>query len=319
MQGTLALHRYRGDVLEAHSSGRAVVTTAKGERLCWCGDTTSPVPLLACGHPLQVVSLLACPSLQSRFSEEAIAVAASWNYGESSQDSAIKELATSGGFGEQYLKCGPRGMKHHCAGFHAFLLTAAKYLSLPLSSYCDGEGPLLKILGDEQLRLVRKLRTEVSFVIDECGLPSLSLPLLEIASLYASLSDTVSLPPAQGAAVGRFVAALRTRPEVYGPSTTFEGSLLEATEGDLIVRSSENGLCTAVSFSRGWGISVKADDGNAFTGRTLFLALIDNLGLVPSGRAATLLESRLAVRNGRGDWCGKMKPLVELIRPSNKA
>ena len=315
MQGTLALHRFRGDVLEAQCGGQAVVSTAKGERLCWVGDVKANVPLLACGHPLQVVALLADPTLQSSFSEDGLAIGAAWNYGDSAQNSALKELQTTGGFGEQYFKCGPRGMKHHCAGFHALLLSSTKHLSIPHSSYCDKEGPLLKRLGDEQLRLVRKLRTEVSFVIDECGLPSLCLPLHEIAALYASLADTVSLPPAQGAAVGRFVAALRTRPEVYGPPSTFEGSLFTATEGDLVVRSSENGLCTAVSFSRGWGIAVKAEDGNTFTGRTLFLALIDNLGLVPSGRAATLLDSRLALRNGRGDWCGQMKPLVELIRP----
>ncbi len=318
MQGALALRYFRGDILEAQCSGKAVVTTATGEKITWCGDVKAPLPLLACGHPLQVISLLADNSLELQLSEDTLAVATAWSYGEDEQWAAIKEMNTRGGFGNQHFQCGPRGARHHCAGFHSFLLTVAKKLRSPLSEYRAEKGVVGKKLSDGQLRLVRKLRTEVTFVTDECGLPSLCLPLHEIAALYASLADTVSLPAAHKESVGRLVAALRTRPSAYAPASSFEGELFRATEGDLVVRAAENGLCCAVSFSRGWGLAVKADDGNITTGRTLFLALIENLGLVPGGRAATLLESRLAIRNGRGDWCGQIKPLVELHRPKGR-
>ena len=312
MEGQIKLQTLRGPLLESFCLGRAVVSTASGHALYNVGKMGDSIPILACGHPLQLAAILSQNPSILPSDESYLALAMGNCQASPEQLEGLKDMASRFGFSEEDLQCGRMGFRHSCAGFHSILLAMAKNMSLKPKSYRDPQGKVCCTLLDAQLRFLRKLRTEVTIVMDDCGLPSLGLTLLEIASSYAAFADPSAVSVEHRRALAKLVAALRTAPECFAPKDTLEGAILEASEGKLLLRFAENGLATATSFDRGWGIALKSEDGSPRSCEIMLLRLLVEMGLVPNGRAESLLELRLRVRNPRGDYCGERRIRAEL-------
>lgn len=314
MAGTFEIRRLRGSVIEGTTGVRAVVATARGDRVTAAGDVESPLPVLGLGHPLGVVALLAALGNRLEVADEDLAAAAAWSTAEGLQARAVRNLFARAGAGEEHLQCGPRGADHPCAPYHALLLAASRRMEAPPREYRSPEGKVQGVILDELLRMVRRLRTEVTLVTDECGLPTPCLSPTLLASLYAGLADTSQLPGPAAHGAARLMAAIRTRPDAWAEHGTLEADLYGATDGDLVVRPGECGLYGATVRSRGWGIVVAVPSGDGATARLALLVLVERLGLAPKGRAESLIEAACILRNGRGDTTGHLEPAVDLAR-----
>jgi len=300
--GSLIVRLQRSGVVEAEHVCDAALVSAAGEINLVCGDPQCQTPLLGVSHPLFVVTLLESPSALELDGPE-MAIMAGKNQGDEPQRQAIRSLFIRSSLGEESLQLGPEGPRHACAGFHAGLLVAAKKLEVQ-SSYRNPDSPLQKMLIDGLLRMIRKLRTEVPVVTDDCGVVSPCLPLCDIASLYAALADHSTLSASAGTAASKLVSAIRANPGSFAAEGSFERDLLDASDQDVIIRCSENGLCAAALCHRGLGLAVKAQTGSTLQARRAFLALLAHLQVIPRGRTSAILDAMRVRRNGRGDHVG---------------
>ena len=153
---------------------------------------------------------------------------------------------------------------------------------------------------------------------DGCGVPTFHATVAQLALAFARLADPRDLPGPRAAAVRRIGDAMAAHPVMVSGTGRLATALMEVLGDRLYCKGGAEGGFGVALRSKGLGIAVKIEDGNA---RALGPILIDVLRQLrvagPAEISALAAHARPAVLNTRGDTIGTIRPLVQLQEPAS--
>jgi L-asparaginase II len=198
----------------------------------------------------------------------------------------------------------PSALFHNCSG---------KHLAMISSCLAHGEDPTtyFKWESAEQKR-IRKILSELTKLdhekltigVDGCGLPTISLPLQNIAlAMTCFFSD--ALPEKRKKAIERIANAMQTAPELLSADGELVTDINRASKGQIILKSGAEGVYAGLCFKKKHAFALKSIDGSKRAAEFACLHVLKELGSLSEAQAP-LLQKYLTpqILNSRGESVG---------------
>lgn len=285
----------RGPIVESRHRASFAVVDAKGGVVAAAGDLELPVYPRSAIKPLQALPLLESGAADAfDCSPAEISLACASHDGEPGHVEAVEAWLARIGLSVADLECGshlpyhvpsmkallrsggePTAAHNNCSGKHTGFLTVAKQLKAPTRGYIKLEHPVQqRILGVfEAMTGLDLSRAPVG--IDGCGIPTIGIPLGNLALAMARLADPSDQPEERQAAAKRLRAAVAAHPFMIAGSERFCTKVMEETREKALIKTGAEGVYCAALPELGLGVALKVDDG--------------------AGRAAEVLMGRILV------------------------
>lgn len=188
-----------------------------------------------------------------------------------------------------------------CSGKHAGFLTIARHLDVDPSGYIERDHPVQQLVVEAIEAFTGVSLSGASNGIDGCGIPTFGLPLDSLAMSMARLADPASLEPSFRTAAQRVVDALVPHPFWMSGSDRREVQLSAVASERLVSKTGAEGVFMAALPDRGVGIALKTRDGATRGADLAIAAILESLGVIPSGHAVA------PVTNAAGTVVGTMQ------------
>lgn len=325
----------RNNTVESRHLGAAVVCNEKGEVLHRWGDIDGLVFPRSTLKPMLAIQLVESgASDHYALSDAELSLACSSHQGETIHQDLVASWLTRLGLSEQDLACGPalpehaesahrllaRGehgcrIHHNCSGKHTGFLTTALHLGLPIENYHLLEHPLqqlsMQILSD--MAGVDLGRYHMG--IDGCGLPAITMPLLQLGRAVARFARPVGLSTERTRAIYRLHQAITNEPLYIAGHGSVVSELNEVTQGSVLAKTGAEGIITAALPERGLGIALKIADGSARARSVALLAILDHLGELSDAHKQQLqAHIKPLLINSRGLAIGDIRPAASWLK-----
>ena len=191
----------------------------------------------------------------------------------------------------------PSAIYNNCSGKHSGMLAVAKALAASPAHYEHPDHPVQKLI----FKIVKDLtqETEIPFGIDGCSAPNFILPLSAAARMWSSLAAPQLFSGYQQG-LERVFAAMQAHPEMVAGEGAIDTVLMRAIPTLAAKRGAQGyyGLALKDSNYGPLGLVLKVEDGNSEAREVFVTALLEHLGVLPSGLA--LPWRRPEIKNHRG-------------------
>jgi L-asparaginase II len=266
----------RGPLVESRHRGSAVVVDRNGTVVAAWGEPEKPVYPRSAVKPFQALPLIESGAAD-RFglTEKEIALACSSHSGEPVHAEAVAAWLARIGLSAADLECGahapldvdaawdlaksgdvPSALHNNCSGKHAGMLTTARHLGEAARGYLAAEHPVQRRVR-RAIGMMTGIDAEAApSGIDGCGIPTVAMPLANLALGFAHLAAS-DAPPA----VARIAAAMMAEPRMVGGKDRFDTLIMSAAPGRLVTKGGAEGVWAAGLVDEGLGIAVKIEDG----------------------------------------------------------
>ena len=124
---------------------------------------------------------------------------------------------------------------------------------------------------------------------DDCGAPTYSMQMGQMASLYAKLASGSSLD------LERIVRAMTYHPRMVAGERAFDTELMRLTEGELVSKSGAEGIQCVGRVGEGMGLALKVRDGAKRAKYAAAIHLLLQLGWLTPSVAESLAEQFLKI------------------------
>ena len=279
----------RGETIESVHRGSIVQVGQDGEVERSIGTPTSKVMLRSTVKPFALVALIesgAADDLELTPTE--LALMAASHTGEDKHVRTLQSIFRRASVSQQLLACGTAGapidalttarlardgetpgpIRHPCSGFHAASILMSRYADWSLEDYANPAHPSQKAVRETVARLFGQKPARLETGIDNCGVTTYAMPLVEVARAYLLLADPDGVPadkPRGGSAVAlkRVRDAMTGAPEMVGGTyEVLDTELMRQREGLLISKYGSEGL-QAIGLIGGAGARGPAPAGMA--------------------------------------------------------
>ncbi len=312
----------RGALVESFHRGRVAVCDSEGDLIGATGDPDGYVYARSSAKPFQAMQLLLSGAADAfGLTDEELAVVCASHNAEERHLAAVRSMLARAGLSEDYLQSGahppmyapaaaelarrgeePAQIHGNCSGKHAGMLAICVHEGWETASYRDPDHPL-------QLRILRTAaqvcclrRDEILLAGDGCGVPSLAMPLRNLATGFARLATGENLPDDLAGAALRIRRAMREHPYMVAGTGRLDTAVMLGT--DLIAKSGAEGVFAAGS-PDGWGLALKISDGTTRAVGPAALATLARQG----AEVPQTPESR-TVHDLHGTPVGSIEPLL---------
>lgn len=323
----------RGNTVESFHRAAFAVVDGEGRVVLSAGDIERPAFPRSAVKPLQALAMVESGAAEAYgLGEVELALACASHAGRPTHVTAVEAWLARIGCGGDDLECGAhlpgdaeaarallasggtaRPVHNNCSGKHAGFLTLARHLGQPTQGYIDFAHPVQqRVLGIlEQMTGLADL-TRQPRGVDGCGIPTIAVPLGNLALAMARFSDSDDQPERRQAACARIRAAMAARPDLVAGPGRFCTEVMAVTGERALVKSGAEGVYTAALPKLGLGLAVKADDGAgraaaAIMGR--LLCRLEVLGPDEWQHLAGVLEP--PVLNRAGAKVGVVRPVAD--------
>ncbi len=274
----------RGDTVESRHRGALAVVNSAGETLVALGDVEQPIYPRSAIKLLQTIPLLESGAAR-RFalSEAQIALACASHGGESVHVDTVTAWLHSLSLDARDLACGAHpplyapaasaliaqghaatAVHNNCSGKHTGFLTLAKHLGADTATYLERDHPTQRAWRDTLSEMADDELGARPEAIDGCGIPTIGVPLRNMALALARFADPSGLAQSRREAVIRIQQALAAEPMMIAGSERLCTETIRITRGRVLIKTGAEGVYAGAVPSRGLGIALKIDDG---TGR----------------------------------------------------
>ncbi len=319
----------RGDTVEAVHRVHAAVVDASGRLVGGAREPGWVTHWRSSAKPLQVMPFVESGGLEALgWDDERLALACASHGGEPEHVAIAAAMLESLELGEADLACGPhepltaRGaellhasgraptrLHNNCSGKHAAMLARARTAGWPTAGYHRAEHEVQRSCLASVSRWTGLARDDIGRAVDGCGVVEFSLPLTAMATAYARLADAAQHGDA---APARVLAAMRTHPFLIGGTGRFDTILMEEAGGTVVCKVGAEGVHTAVSLERGFGIALKVEDGASRAQYPALLQILQQLEVLPAELPERLRPFlRHPIVNTRGETVGEVRPAAE--------
>lgn len=320
----------RGPLVESRHRASYVVVDSDGHVVQKAGEVEHAVYPRSAIKPVQALALVETGAAEAfGCSDAEVALACASHDGEPGHTEAVAAWLHRIGLGEQDLECGthlpyheptmvallksgqePSQLHNNCSGKHSGFLTVARHLGGGTKGYIKREHPVQqRVLGAiETMSGLDLGRAPVG--IDGCGIPTVGIPLGNLALAMAQLADPKHQPEARQAACARIRQAVALHPFMVAGTRRFCTKVMEVTRERALVKTGAEGVYCAVLPTLGFGVALKVDDGAGRAAEVLMGRLLHRLGIL-SDDEATQLSAWLTpqIRNRAGLDVGEIRPL----------
>ena len=311
----------RGDMVESRHAAAYAVCDTEGRVVLSAGDYERPVYARSAIKPLQAIPLVESGAAEAYgLSDAEVALACASHGGEPRHVEAVAAWLERLGLGEGDLECAahlpsyapamiellqaseePNQLHNNCSGKHTGFLTLAKHLGHPTKGYIRYEHPVQqRILGVLEVMTGLDL-SAAPRGIDGCGIPTIGIPLGNMALAMARFAAPADQPESRQAAVARIHRAIAAEPFMVAGSGRFCTRVIEASGGRALVKTGAEGVYCGAVPSMGLGIALKVDDGAGRAAENLMARLLHRLEVIDDATAASIggfLESPVENRAG---------------------
>jgi len=318
----------RGPMVESRHRATFAVSDTEGKILLSAGDFEQPVYPRSAIKPLQALALMESGAAEAfGLGDAEIALACASHNGEPRHVETVTAWLERIGCGIEDLECGSqlpyreadtmallRGGKtataahNNCSGKHAGFLSVARHLGIPTKGYIRYEHPVQQqVLGILETMTGLDLG-DAPWGIDGCGIPTLGIPLGNLALAMARFGDPADQPDRRQAACARIHQALTAEPFMIAGTDRFCTKVIDATGGKALIKTGAEGVFCGAIPGAGVGIALKVDDGAGRAAECLMGRLLQKLGVLGAAESAKLGDSlQPLIRNRAGLDVGEVR------------
>jgi len=324
----------RGDLVESVHRGRVAVVDVTGKVALQWGDTATPVFPRSAIKAIQALPLVETGAADAfALSDAEIAIACASHSGEARHVETVRNWLDRIGLSETHLECGAHWPRHHqptlhamlragetpgdvhnnCSGKHSGMLTTAHHLGEPLTGYTKPTHPVQqRVLGVLEQMCGLDLGSAPRGT-DGCSIPTVAIPLGNLALGMARFADPGDeVPPARAAAVRRIAAAMAAHPEMVAGTGRYCSAVIAATKGRALVKTGAEGVFCAALPALGLGVALKCEDGARRGSEAMMTAILLRLGVLD---AATARSIDRALPEPIVNWNGRLVGEVRAAGP----
>jgi L-asparaginase II len=318
----------RGPIVESRHRAAFAVADPGGTVVLHAGEIARPVYPRSAIKPLQALALVETGAADAfELGDAEIALACASHGGEPRHVDTVAAWLARIGCGVDDLECGahmpsteramvdlvagggqPSALHNNCSGKHAGFLTVARHLGYTTAGYIAYEHPVQqRILGVLESMTGRDL-SEAPRGIDGCGIPTLGVPLGNLALAMARLAAPDDQPEARQAAAARVRRAMAAEPFLVAGSGRFCTRVMEQTGERALVQTGAEGVYCAALPELGLGVALKVDDGAGRAAEVLMGRLLLRLAALGGAEAEALAETLSPpVLNRAGGRVGELR------------
>jgi L-asparaginase II len=311
----------RGDAVESIHRGSFAIVDAHGRVIMAAGDTDTPVFPRSGIKPIQALALIETGAAKAfGLGHANIALACASHNGEVTHTDIIGNWLQKIGCTPDDLVCGPSlpwtdeakaelikngtepsTLHDNCSGKHTGFLTIAKHLGHPIQGYSRGDHPVQqRVIGIIEQMTGMDL-FDASKGMDGCGIPTIAVPLGNLALAMARLGDPHDQPEERQKACARIRNAMAMEPYLIAGKGRFCTRVVDALGQTALVKTGAEGVYCATLTELGLGVAIKVDDGARRAAEAVMMRLLMKLNVLTDramGKLLNLLEPPIFSRSG---------------------
>lgn len=312
----------RGDMAESRYRGSVAVVDAHGHVALAVGDIMSPVYARSGIKPIQALPLVETGAARALgLGNAQIALACSSHNGAPNHVDIVRDWLEKIGLDGDDLECGaslprreedrkalylagggPSALHDNCSGKHAGFLTVAKHLGYPTAGYVRLDHPVQQRVFGTLEQMAGLDLSGAPKGIDGCNIPTIGIPLGNLALAMARLADPHDQPEERQDACRRVRAAMAAEPDLVAGKGRFCTRVIEALGEAALVKTGAEGVFCAALSDRKLGVALKIDDGAGQPAETVMIRLLQKFGVMTdraTGQLLNLLEPPVFSRGGK--------------------
>jgi L-asparaginase II len=329
----------RGGRVECVHRGSVVVADRAGRVHAVAGDPSLPLFLRSACKPLQALPLVEGGGVEKfGFTGPELSVICASHAAEPVHLDAVRSILGKIGLDPSALRCGPHvphdpataaalaragrapeAIHSNCSGKHSGMLASCRLYGWPTETYLEPGHPLQQRIAGIIADFCAN-GDPLPQATDGCGVPTFHATVGQLAQAFGRLADPQDLPGPRAAAIRRIGDAMAAYPVMVSGTGRLATSLMEVLGAQLFCKGgAEGGFGVAVR-SRGLGIAVKIEDGNARAMGAVLVEALRQLGVAGDADVAALdTHAHPPILNTRGRVVGAIRPLVRLQEVSVRA
>jgi L-asparaginase II len=302
----------RGDTVESRHRGAFAVVDTDGRVVLAAGDIEAGVFPRSAIKPRQTLALFESGAAAAyELGDREITLASGSHNGETvhvdTVEAWLARIGCTGGdlecgahlpydaeSGHELLRAGgePRRAHNNCSGKHAGFLTVARHLDHPTKGYIQYTHPVQqRVLGIlEQMTGLDDLGAQPRG-IDGCGIPTIAVPLGNLALAMARFAAPDDQPTARQAACARIRRAMAAEPYMVAGRDRFCTDVMQVTGERALMKTGAEGVYCAAFPELGLGLALKIDDGAGRAAEVALGRLLRRLDIFRGGEAHRLADA----------------------------
>ena len=193
---------------------------------------------------------------------------------------------------------------NNCSGKHTGFLSTALYMGEATRGYIGPDHPVQRRVTQAVEEMTGVSLSAAPCGSDGCGIPVFAFPLHALARGMARMMAN-DLGAARTAAARRVRMAMAACPQCVAGTKRFDTRVMNACNGEVLVKGGAEGVHIAMIPGRGLGIALKIDDGTIRASEQAMGCVLDGLGMLKDAareQISALIEmpilSTLGVRVG---------------------
>ncbi len=300
----------RGPMVESRHRAAFAVADPGGTVVLHAGDIDQAVYPRSAIKPIQALALLETGAAEAYgLGDAEIALACASHSGEPRHVETVAAWLERIGCTPDDLECGahapfaekdmvdliaggerPTALHNNCSGKHTGFLSVARHLGHQTAGYIAFGHPVQqRVLGILESMTGCDLG-DAPRGIDGCGIPTLGVPLGNLALAMARLAEPGDQPEPRQAAVGRVRRAMAAEPFMVAGTGRFCTRIMERTGERALIKTGAEGVYCGALPDLGLGIALKVDDGAGRAAEVLMGSLLVHFGVIRAAEAEALAE-----------------------------
>jgi L-asparaginase II len=209
---------------------------------------------------------------------------------------------------------GPSALHNNCSGKHAGFICLACGSGEDPAGYVKAEHPVQRRAREALEELTGACHTAEKSGIDGCSIPTYAIPLPSLAFGFAKFGAGAHLSGAARAAAERIRRAVARHPFMVAGTGRFDTKLMELLGERAFVKVGAEGVYCGSFPELGYGIALKADDGNSRAAEAMMAGLaLRFLPLSDNERKAVEALAQPVLKNWNGIELGQIRPTSDIL------
>lgn len=293
----LEVHLLREGIVESTHQVEATVCDARGRLLLVAGSSETTAFVRSALKPFQALAVATTGTLERYdLNDKDLAIICSSHQGAVEQARQVFNVLWRADIEPSALQCPtPEGcrspLQHNCSGKHAGMLAICQQRNWPINTYLRKSSPVQKLVLSKIAELLSMPGEELIGAHDDCGAPTYSMKLSQMAHLYAQLASGDNLD------LERILRAMTYYPTMVAGAGAFDTELMRLTEGELVSKSGAEGIQCVGRVGQGMGLAIKVVDGSKRAKYATALHVLRNMGWISPSVAETLADQFMLLSN----------------------
>ncbi|MGK7937806.1 MAG: asparaginase [Xenococcaceae cyanobacterium] len=303
----LEVQLLREGIVESVHQVEATVCDHRGRVLLVAGNCETSAFIRSALKPFQALAVITTGTLERyELTDKDLAIICSSHRGTLEQSRQVFNILWHADIEPTALQCPiPDGksssLEHNCSGKHAGMLAVCQQRNWPLNTYVRNSSPVQKLILQKIAELLGMPGEEFISARDDCGVPTYSMQLRQMAYLYAQLASGKSLD------LERIVRAMTYHPAMVAGNGAFDTELMRLMEGEIVSKSGSEGIQCIGRVGEGMGLAIKVTDGSKRAKCAIAIHLLKQMGWISPTVAETLAEKFMKLSEYK-----RLQPIGEL-------